>query len=219
MPAHQILLMAGLGYLELPEAVREAVPPAHRASLPRALPGTARWSGDGWMLLRRGASGAALAAGASSYGASQWGAVLRYDLAPSRALDPQAYVRFSAAIDAPTRDREVAAGLALRPLVHVPVQAMVEARVQHATGPARIAPAAMLVSSVPPLPLPYHGEGEVYAQAGWVGGRYATPFFDLQAVADKSIVRLSPSADLRAGARPPLRPSLRSFSAAPLPRL
>ena len=30
MPAHQILLMAGLGYLELPEAVREAL--AHLAA-------------------------------------------------------------------------------------------------------------------------------------------------------------------------------------------
>ena len=206
MPAHQMLLMAGLGYLDLPDSVQSAL---HGASAsPRAVPPTSpavpagerRWSGDGWLLLRRGAGAAALASGASSYGGSQFGAVLRYRLAPGSALRPQAYLHVAGAVDAPTRDRQAALGLAVRPFVRLPMAALAELRVQQGSGAAMARPAFMLVSEVPPLPLPLGAQGDVYAQAGWVGGRDATAFFDLQAVADRSLLRVPSGHDLRAGA-------------------
>jgi urocanate hydratase len=41
--------------------------------------------------------------------------------------------------------------------------------------------------------------GELYAQAGYVGGRYATPFVDGQARIDRGVADVGP-ATLRAGA-------------------
>lgn len=202
---HQLLLLAGLSYIDLPDAFR----PALAASTPPATPpanspaaadrATSRWSGGGWLLLRRGQSAAALATGASSYGGSQFGAVIRYHLAPASALRPQAYLRVSGAINAPFRDRQAALGLALRPAARVPVALLAEARTQQGTSSTRLRPAVALISEIPPVRLPLGAEGEVYGQVGWVGGRDATGFFDLQATADRKVLRSNDKFELRAG--------------------
>ena len=200
---HQLLLMAGLSYIDLPDAFQSAIATNSAQPVPQPTKPAreaSRWSGGGWLLLRRGQSAAALATGAASYGGSQFGAVVRYNLAPAAAMRPQAYLRVSGAINAPFRDRQAALGLALRPLRHVPFAVLAEARAQQGTIATRLRPAIALVSEVPPLRLPLRAEGEVYGQVGWVGGRDATGFFDLQATADRSVLRPAASADLRAGA-------------------
>lgn len=204
---HQLLLLAGLAYIELPDAFRPAlaastppVAPSSSATAPASARAATRWSGGGWLLLRKGQSAAALATGASSYGGSQFGAVIRYSLAPTNPLRPQAYLRVSGAINAPFRDRQAALGLAMRPLHRVPIALLAEARAQQGTSATRLRPAVALVSEVPPLRLPLGAEGEVYGQVGWVGGRDATGFYDLQATADRTVLRPTDTADLRVGA-------------------
>ena len=196
---HQLLYLAALGRLPLPAALVGAA--TARAPLLQAAPPplrARRWSGDGWLLLREGSGGLTAAAGSPAYGASQAGGVLRYSLAPSSPRVPQAYLRLSRAIGG-LDDAEVAAGLSLRPLAAISVRLLGEARVQRSAGPPRVRPAASLVTEFAPVPLPLSAQGEFYAQAGYVGGKNATPFFDAQAVVDRQLVSTGP-AELRLGA-------------------
>ncbi len=169
-------------------------------SLPVANSG--RWSADGWMLLRDRGGDAAQAPGAASYGASQVGAVLRYRLGDGGAGDPYAYMRASAAIDAPGKDREVALGLGVRPIASLPLRALLEVRAQDsAAGPVRLRPVVAVITELPWQDLPLGTRGEVYAQAGYVGGREGTAFFDAQALVDRPVAGLLPKAtELRVGA-------------------
>ncbi|WP_264423975.1 hypothetical protein [Novosphingobium sp. KCTC 2891] len=162
--------------------------------------GASRWSGDGWLYLRRGHGAPALGTLGPTYGASQFGAVLRYALAPGPRARAFGYLRVAGAMDAPFRDRHLALGLGLRPVRHLPVAVLMEARVQQGGRDTHVRPAVALVSEVQPLALPLGAEAEIYGQGGWVGGRDATAFFDLQAVADRSVLRPSIDADLRLGA-------------------
>ncbi len=161
-----------------------------------------RWSADGWVLYRAGGGDAAQAPGATSYGASQAGAVLRYRLGGAGASNPYAYLRASFAIDAPGRDREAALGLGVRPIAHLPLRALVEVRAQgSATGRMRLRPVVAVVTELPWQGLPLGLRGEVYAQAGYVGGREGTAFFDAQALIDRPVAGLLPKAsELRVGA-------------------
>lgn len=96
---HQMLWMAALSRVPIPMAVLD---PASYAKVPapfyeasrRHFPSAKRWSGDGWLLLRRGGS-ARVATGAApaTYGASQAGAVIRYRLDPGSRHRPEAYLR------------------------------------------------------------------------------------------------------------------------------
>jgi hypothetical protein len=132
-----------------------------------------------------------------SYGASQAGAVLRYRLSRGSALRPVLYLRATAAMDR-SGDRELAGGFSARPLRSVPVSLSAEARLSTNAGTTAVRPAVMAVSELPPMELPMGLRAEFYGQAGYVGGRFATPFADGQMRTDRHITRLGP-ADLRLG--------------------
>jgi len=155
-----------------------------------------RWSGDAWTLLRRDQSGGA-ASGPGSYGRSQAGAVLRYRLVPGSAHRPAAYARVSQAVGG-TAEMEFALGVSARPLQGVPISVAAEGRVMQAGGRAFVRPAAYAVTELPPLRLPLGFSGEAYAQAGYVGGEFATPFVDGQMRLDRSMIGVGPVA-FRAG--------------------
>ncbi len=190
---HQMLWLAALA--QLPMAATSAAPQ------PVALPnrGSRRWSVDGWLMLRPSslASGAAMAQPGASYGNSQAGAVIRYHLAPGNALRPMLYLRATRALIRPN-DAELAGGLGLHPLPRVPVVAMAELRVTHASGKALVRPAVALVSEIPPIQLPLRLRGEAYVQAGIVGGSGSTAFVDGQWRLERQIAR-SDTAELRLG--------------------
>jgi hypothetical protein len=155
-----------------------------------------RWSGDGWLLLRRDTT-TPVTSGRGSYGRSQVGAVLRYRLAMSSGHRPAAYVRVSTAL-ADANEPEVALGVTGRPIPGVPIALAVEGRVARLGGGSEARPAAYAYSEFPPLKLPLGARGEAYAQGGYVGGRFATAFVDGQVRIDREVVRLGP-AELRAG--------------------
>ncbi|MEE1877436.1 hypothetical protein [Altererythrobacter litoralis] len=183
---HQLLWMAAMSYLPVPQAVNErlarAVPPGSVVpALPkRSLPGVERWSLDGWALWRAGSGSGAVSEGrAPTYGASQAGAVLRYHLSPSNARDPQAYVRAYRALISGS-ESELAAGLSARPFSRVPLRAHAELRVTEFADGTRLRPAGFVTTELPAVRLPVGLRGEAYAQAGYVGGEAATPFADEQ---------------------------------------
>ena len=200
---HQMLYLAALSQLPLPpEAL--AARPAKAQPAPAATPLTSatwsppRFSGDAWLLLRRGGTGVGTGGPIpASYGASQAGAVIRYRLAPSSPWRPAAYLRATAAVRAP-HDEELAAGLMLRPIKGLPVSAMAELRATRLQSGTALRPAILLVSEFPPVPLPGGFRAESYGAAGYVGGRFATPFAEGQLRLDRRIARIGP-AELRAG--------------------
>lgn len=146
-----------------------------------------RWSGDSWVLMRRGGGGA-LAAGAlpATYGASQAGTVLRYRLAMRDERRPSAYLRVTSSLGQ-LQETSAALGLSARPLAKVPVVAALEARITDQAGSRRIQPVAMAVTEFAPFELPLGMRGEAYAQAGYVGGAFATPFADGQLRLDRPL--------------------------------
>lgn len=150
-----------------------------------------RWSADGWAMLRGGGDGALAAGGGApaTYGASQAGAVLRYRLAPASPHRPVAYLRATAALNG-SDEREAALGVSARPLAALPVIAGVEMRAAHRRGGLRLRPAVLLVSELPVIALPAALQAEAYAQAGYVGGRFATAFADGQVRIDRSAGKL-----------------------------
>jgi hypothetical protein len=153
-----------------------------------------RWSGDAWLLLRDGgngfnAPGAGLPGAvipSGFYGGSQAGAVLRYRLAPDSNWRPTLYLRAASGIERP-RGEEVALGFAVRPLPKVPVTAMIEGRATRTMSGTIVRPAAALVTELPPFRLPAGVRGEMYLQAGYVGGRDATGFVDGQLRLEKPL--------------------------------
>lgn len=201
--AHQLLMLEALAQLPLPSVIPAAATtptdvPWPRATTDSAMQHPSRWSGDGWVLLRRGSDGLDTAPAFARYGASQAGAVLRYALAPASPLRPQAHLRLTRALVG-NGESEAALGVSLRAPRGVPARLYGEGRVQRVFGETRVRPAAMLVSEVPPVALPLNAQAEVYAATGYVGGRDATPFFDAQVTADRSVATRGP-ADLRVGA-------------------
>jgi hypothetical protein len=157
-----------------------------------------RWSGDAWLLVRKD-SAAPLSVGRPVYGRSQAGAVLRYRLAPSSGHRPLLYTRATRAL-AGEREGEVAAGLAARPVPAVPVSVSAELRVHDSEAGLEVRPAVFAVTELPPVHLAAGFRAEAYAQAGYVGGTFATAFVDGQARVDRHLAHLGDGADLRAGA-------------------
>ena len=157
-----------------------------------------RWSADSWMLWRRG-SRTRLAGGVltPSYGASQAGSVLRYRLMRNSAHRPSAYLRITSALDS-SAEREASLGLSARPFARIPLVAAAEARLTSTPGGRMIRPAGFIVTELPPLALPLGLRGEAYGQAGYVGGKFATPFADGQLRADRAFLLLS-GFDVRLG--------------------
>ena len=196
---HQLMMMAALGQLPLPPLLAAARGWPNALPPPRPSPAVpSRWSGDGWVLLRRGSDGLTTAPSFARYGASQAGAVLRYSLVSASPVRPQAHLRLTRALVG-SGESEAAAGLSLRPLGGVPLRLYGEGRVQRVAGTTRLRPAASLVTELPPLALPLGTEAELYAQGGYVGGTDATPFFDAQLIADRKLAARG-SAELRVGA-------------------
>lgn len=159
--------------------------------------GETRWTGDAWLLVRKG-SGGSIAPGEPSYGRSQAGAVLRYRLARTSGHRPLAYVRATRALSGP-RESEAAVGLAARPIVGLPLRVASEVRLSEGAARREVRPAVYAVSELPPADLPLGLRAEAYVQAGYVGGRYATAFVDGQVRLDGPVVRFGRETQLRAG--------------------
>jgi len=141
---HALLWLAGAAQLPGPRVLLERVGQLSASlggpSLSGA-PSSRRWSADAWAMFRRGGGTGSAAPFAPTYGGSQVGAVLRFRLAPASEHRPTAYVRATAALAA-GGDREMAAGLAVRPVASLPVVVAGEGRVTQAGGncPASHAP-------------------------------------------------------------------------------
>lgn len=191
---HQLAWMAGVAQLPMPLFVLERL---GRDNPPPAAT-VARWSADGWLLLRRGGAEPAFGGvAAPSYGRSQFGAVLRYRLSPASPHRPTAFLRATAATEAP-RGEELAAGVAVRPLATVPLALVAEARIANRATGRPVRPAVGVVSELPRLALPLRLSAETYVQAGLVGGADGTPFIDGQVRAERSLGAIGPN-ELRAG--------------------
>lgn len=200
--AHQMLWMAGLSRTSFPIGSfagggGTATPASFDGRLGRS-GGRKRWSADSWLLLRRGGD-VPLASGVApgTYGASQMGAVLRYSLAPESGRRPTAFVRTTAALNE-SRESEIALGVSVRPLAALPVAAAAELRATRQAGFTRARPALLAWTEIPPVPIPFAATAEVYAQAGYVGGKFSTPFADGQIRLERGVGKLL-QADLRAG--------------------
>lgn len=150
-----------------------------------------RWSADAWALLRGNGAGP-LANGAlpATYGASQAGAILRYRLALLGGHRPEVYMRSTATLQQIQSETAAAIGLSARPLTALPVITALEMRLTEQAGQRRVQPVAMAITALPPFPLPGGLRGEAYAQAGYVAGKYATPFAEGQMRADHGLFRL-----------------------------
>lgn len=188
---HQLLWLAATAYLPLPPLGLRAPAPAPAGGPPR------RWSGDGWMLLRRGDGHITPGPIVGNYGASQMGAVLRYRLDPADRHRVSAYVRATAALNG-TREQHVALGLSARPLPRIPLTAMAELRQVRDSAGERLRPAVAVVTELPPQSLPLGFTGELYAQAGYVAGRNPTAFVDGLVRAERPVAELA-GFRLRAG--------------------
>ena len=55
------------------------------------------------------------------------------------------------------------------------------------------------MSELAPFRLPFGAVGEVYGQAGFVGGRDATGFFDAQLTAERAVLSLGPGTKIGIG--------------------
>ena len=158
-----------------------------------------RWSADAWLMLREGGKPSfAGMTGRPSYGASQAGAVLRYRLAPGSPIRPVAYLQAATALNG-VRDRELAAGLSVRPIRSIPLSVAGELRARDEPGGIRTRPAVVAITEIPYVTLPLGARLETYAQAGYVGGRGHTAFVDGQVRVDSAVKALG-RAELRAGA-------------------
>lgn len=160
------------------------------AQLGAPVPRSKRWSMDIWALLR-GTGGKVPAAGTlpAVYGASQAGGVVRYRLADDTRR-PSAYLRTTSTLGG-LAETSIALGLSARPLARVPVILAAEGRLTDQAGARRVQPAITAVTELPPLALPRQFRAEVYGQAGYVAGRYATPFADGQARVDRQVVSVA----------------------------
>ncbi len=216
---HTMLMAAGFAQMEVPPHLlryftaasgpvandAEPAQPSERLmqAAPLAVPfaeegqGARRWSADGWLLWRDDST-TPLLAGGRSYGRSQVGAVVRYQLAPSGNHRPQAYLRGSAALQG-AREAEAAVGLSARPLPRIPVRLAAEVRVADRATGSEVRPAAYAVTELPRVALPAGLTGEVYLQGGYVGGDFATAFVDGQVRVDRRIAGAD-DVQLRAGA-------------------
>lgn len=165
-----------------------------RESLPWASTRAAhsgRWSIDAWGFYREGSDAAPVSQGrVPIYGASQIGAIAQYRVRPSSRHDPRLYLRGYRAMIA-RGESEGALGGSLRPIPRLPLRAFAELRYTDTALGAELRPSAFLVTELPPQSLPADFSLEAYGQAGWVGGRAATPFADGQVSLVRELVRFA----------------------------
>lgn len=190
---HNLLWMAAMGAIPLLPEVAAALSGTQPAPASGRVPGTrqrtGRWSADAWLVWRPG-SRALEPVGLVTpvYGASQAGAVLRYDLAPASRGRTSAYIRAVGGLEG-RPEQDFAAGLALRPLSGLPVTAHGELRLSRRESGTTLRPAAFLSGGVDDAPLAAGITARGYAQAGYVGGREATAFADGNLIAEKPVWR------------------------------
>lgn len=199
---HVMLLMAVFSQMPEPASLLPppglAAPPSRPVSVPEVAKAPARrWSGDGWLLLRRGGLAGPAAPSSPTYGASQAGAVIRYRLDPASGHRPALFVRATAALNR-SRERDLAGGIVLRPVPGLPVAVAAEARISDSRAGTRTRPAAFAHSELAPIDLPGGWRAEAYGQAGLVGGKGGTAFADGQLRVDRAVAHFGP-AELRAG--------------------
>jgi len=153
---------------------------------------------DAWALLR-GKDGGLASPGVlpATYGASQSGAVLRYQFDPNDRRRTAGYLRTVSALGA-IRENTMALGLQARPVPGIPVVVAAEGRLMEQAGRYHFQPAAFAYTQLPPTELPGKFRAESYLQAGVVGGRCATPFVDGQLRVDRTLLRLG-NIDARIG--------------------
>lgn len=156
-----------------------------------------RWRVDSWVLWRSDTGNGLApddprtrAAPQPSYGRSQAGAVARLGLAPQSGHRPQVYARVSTVLDG-EREREVAAGVAARPLSGVPISVAAEARLTDTAIGTQVRAAGYAVSEFSPVALPAGMTGEAYVQAGYVAGEFSTAFVDGQARVTREVAALN----------------------------
>lgn len=156
------------------------------------------WSMDAWALIRNEGAGApSPGVLPATYGGSQSGAVLRYRIDLASAYRPSVYLRTTSALGG-IRDNTLALGVSARPLPSVPVIAAVEGRMVDQANGRSIRPAALAYTEIAPIALPARMRAEVYAQGGYVGGRFATPFADGMVRVDRHVLTIG-KAEARAG--------------------
>lgn len=147
-----------------------------------------RLSIDAWLFLRDGGVGNAGAGPlAPTYGGSQFGAVLRYDLGSRTAHQPQAYVRATGAID--SREADLAAGISIQPVPALPLRAHGEVRVSRLGERVELRPSAFITAGIDETVRPIDMRVRGYAQAGYVGGEFATGFADGSLVIERDAKR------------------------------
>ena len=198
---HQIAWLAGVAQLPLPAFVTGARPRLAARPSPLPQPQSGRWSFDGWLLLRDGAGARPLPLGGlpgPTYGASQIGGVLRFQLAPPSAHRPALFLRAASALHRP-RGEELALGLAVRPIARVPMAVQAELRLTADPRGDAARPAMLVVTELPSVSLPFGLAAEAYAQAGYVSGAAGTAFADGLARIDAPVARLG-RGEMRAGA-------------------
>ncbi|MBO9696551.1 MAG: hypothetical protein J7499_10160 [Sphingopyxis sp.] len=142
------------------------------------------WSLGGWLYLRDGSGDTPGAIGAASQlGGSQAGLRLAYGFGEAGRV--RAYGRATVAVQRPAQ-REIALGLAVAPLAHLPVDVAVEQRVA-AGREGRTALAVMASGGVSDVALPAGFRLDAYAQAGIVGARRRDGFADGAVVVDRRL--------------------------------
>ena len=158
---------------------------------PRKEAPTKRWSGDAWLVLRQGESRLAVTGSALPiYGGSQAGAVVRFDFAPDSQVHPSVFLRAAQALGA-GRKGDLAVGLSMRPAPGLPVTAHAELRIDRRSGTVEARPAAFVTTGVDDAPIAFDLTARGYAEAGYVGGRDATPFADGSLIAEHPLSRAS----------------------------
>ena len=124
--------------------------------------------------------------------------MLRYRIGTEGAYRAAFYVRATAALNG-SGEREAAAGFSARPIAKLPIVMAVEGRAfSRPGGSLRLRPAGFVYTEFPWVRLPFDMRGEVYGQAGYVGGNFATAFADGQARVDRRVVTIG-GAEVRAG--------------------
>lgn len=202
---HNLLWMAAMRAIPLPADVAVAFNRAieREGAIGRRpdsmAPRERRWGADVWAMLREGVTGFAggIAPGAV-YGGSQSGAVIRYRLAPASPIRPVAYVRAVQALGG-TREADLAAGFAMRPIPGVPLTAHAEIRASRRGAILESRPAAFLAAGFDELRLPAGLSARGYAQAGYIGGSNATGFADGSVAAERPLWQAERGGLLAAG--------------------
>ncbi|MET0363175.1 MAG: hypothetical protein ABW169_00850 [Sphingobium sp.] len=167
------------------------LPPARRPETDQS----DRWSGAAWMLWRDDDGGPAYATG-PRLGGSQAGVRVDYAVAPASPLRPALYARISSAVQG-LAAAELAAGLALRPPLPLPVTIAIERREGLSPG-GRSAFAVLASGGIPPIDIGRGFRLDGYGQAGMVGFRRRDAFADGRLTIERPIAG-APAVALGAG--------------------